>query len=166
MVETKRAATKNKLEFRIVSIKKQSYFQNEYSKYGLGTSDIKKGFVKVKTNVQNENKNGVVSIILNIVFGTNKGKKYYELFGIEAVHNFQIRNFAKIFSNVQKDSFNIPDELMIMFLNISLSGTRGMIVALNTNPDYSNIILPIINPKDLLEEIKKNMRRNRNIKNR
>jgi hypothetical protein len=159
MVKTKRVLTKSKMEFRIASIKKQSYFQNEYSKFGLGILDIKKGFVKVKTNIQIDNKNGIASILLNIVFGTNKQKKHFELFGIETVHNFQIRNFAKIFSGTKKEPFEIPDELMVMFLNISISDTRGMLVALNTNQDYTNIILPIINPKNLLEEIKKRPKR-------
>lgn len=155
MVKAKKVVTKSKLEFRIRSIKKQSYFQNEYSKFGLVASDIKKGFVTVKTSLQIDNKNGIVSILLNIVCGTDKNKKHYDLFGLEAVHNFQIRNFAKIFSDVQKDNVKVPDELMVIFLNISISGARGMLVALNSNQDYANIILPVINPKDLLEEVKK-----------
>ncbi len=155
MSEVEKNKAKNKFEFRITSIKKLRYFQNEYSMFGLDLGDIKRGFVKLKAHMKIEKQKGILSIFLNVNFSTNKEQKEYELFGIETVHSFQLRNFSKLYVVAETDTFEIPDELMILFINVSVSGTRGMLVALNTIQDYSNIILPVIYPGDLLGELKK-----------
>jgi hypothetical protein len=44
---------------------------------------------------------------------------------------------------------------MATFLGIAVSGTRGMLVVLNTNKYYKKILLPLINPLNVIKNSKK-----------
>ncbi len=145
---------KQKIEFRIVEIKKVSYFQNDFSELGLTKLEIKKGEVALATRFDVSEKEKCVSISIKTNFFVRKDEKRFDLFGIETSHKFEIRNFHKIFFDSVNKKYNIPDKIMPVFLNISISGTRGMLAALCSNPAYSKIILPIINPIDLLNSYK------------
>ena len=120
---------------------------------GLSRKDIKNGTVKLNVGHKVDQAKNSVSILLNVIFKSKKNDKEFDLFGIESVHSFQIKGISKLLS-ADKTKINIPDDFMLAFLNISISGTRGMLAILNANPDYASIILPLIDPKSLLKDIK------------
>ena len=154
MTQSKKLEKNQTIEFRITEIKKISYFQNDFSVYGLVKSDISKGEVSLSINFQLVEEVESVAVYVNTNFSVNKDEKRIELFGIETIHTFAIRNIKNKFYDEKYKNYDIPDNILLTFLNMSVSGTRGMLVALCSNPAYSNIILPIINPFDLLNAYK------------
>lgn len=154
MSKIEKNSYRKKVEFRIAEIKKVSYFQNDYSEFGLLKADLKEIGVNLSTKfIFSENEN-IISIYIKTNFFVNKENKQFELFGIETAHKFEIKDLQKRFFNSVNKKFDIPDNIMLIFINISVSGTRGMLAALCSNPAYSKIILPIINPIDLLNSYK------------
>ncbi len=154
MKKMKPGSPRPQLQFRIVEVKKLSYFQNDHVNLGLSTSDIAKGLVNISPHLESDINKSILSVFLKVVFFTKKQDVTFELFGIETLHRFQIKDFQKKIIVSKDDAIQIPDDLVLTFLNVSISGTRGMLVALNANPAYASIILPILSPKELLDRLK------------
>ena len=79
----------------------------------------------------------------------------YELFSTEAIYRYRIKKFKSLFVTDDPDKYEIPDAFMRTLIGTSLSGMRGIMIALTTIAEYKKIILPLIGTSKLLEEIKK-----------
>ncbi|MDO9576783.1 MAG: hypothetical protein Q7J16_02770 [Candidatus Cloacimonadales bacterium] len=145
---------KKPIQFRLIDIKKLSYFENDPLTLGLKEKSIKNSNVDYGANVHIDGDSGTVSIQTMAKFYIEKDGKRFELFGIETKHIFKIRNFSEVVQNLEKNVYKIPDEIMLTFMNISISGMRGMIALLNTRSEYNQLYFPIINSAKLLEGIK------------
>jgi len=147
---------KKSIQFKIVNIKKLSYFENNPSQIGIKEKKIKNSNVDYGANIHIDNKSGTVSIQTMAKFYLEKEEKKYNLLGIETKHIFKIRNFSNVIHSTKENVYEIPDEIMQTFMNISISGMRGMIAILNTRSEYNQLYLPIINSVSLLKGTKKN----------
>jgi len=144
-----------KIEFRIIEIKKISYFEKDFLEFELKEEDITHGNLALGLELKIDGEQGVLSFIIKANFYYNKDSENYELFGVEALYRFQVKDFKSSFACNKVGEYKIPDGLMLTFLDISTSGTRGMLSVLNTNPAYRKIILPLVDKQQLLSSLKK-----------
>jgi len=42
----------------------------------------------------------------------------------------------------------MPDDLLVTLMSVSYSSARGILAELTAGTDYSNILLPLVNPQD------------------
>ena len=146
---------KKPIQFKLVNIKKLSYFENDPLALGIKEKKIKNSKVNYGASINIDSNSGIVSIKTMARFYMKIKDKKHDLFGIETKHSFMIKNFNDVIENPKKDVYQIPDEIMLTFMNISISGMRGMIAILNTRPEYNQLYFPIINSISLIEGIKK-----------
>lgn len=146
---------KQQIQFKIIEIKKLSYFENDPLVIGLSEKKIKNSNVDYGANVIIAKDQGSVSIQTRANFSLEREGKKYDLFGIEVKHVFKIRNFSQVIQVPDNKTFRIPDNIMHTFINVAISGMRGMLAILNTRSEYNQLFFPIINTKSLLESLKK-----------
>jgi len=144
------------VNYRIVNVKYLNYFENNFHDYEISNIFTKDTKIELSTTPEFDLPKGIVSIGLKVVVSHLKGDKKFLLFGIETVHSFEIKNFKKLFP-LKNGKCVIPDSLMIPFINISISGTRGMLAVKNSIPEYAKHPLPIISPNNILMGLKKNV---------
>ncbi|MGD9900292.1 MAG: hypothetical protein AB7T22_14305 [Calditrichaceae bacterium] len=145
-----------KIEFKIVEIKKISHFENDFSDYGLDADDVITSKMEIGLNLNIDGPKGTLAFNIKVKCFHRLEENNFLLFGIESMYKYRIKNLNKLFKDKAEDKYNFPDNLMSTLLNLAISGTRGMLAALNTTPAYQNIFLPIINPKTLLTDLKNN----------
>ena len=133
------------------------YSEKNFSEYGFKATDVKKGPCEIGFNIKGSPKKGLISIFLMAKFYLKQNKKNYELFTIETVHKFKIKNFSATFKPNKKGKmlYNMPDMFVKHILGIAIGGTRGMLIASNKNPRYKNIILPLLDISKLLDSYKR-----------
>jgi len=141
-----------KIEFRIDEIAKISHVERDPIDYGLSVSDLKKENMQVSVNLSIDDKKGKISFKIKAQFMHSNGKEEVDLFGIESLYRFKIKNF-KQFKTDKPEDFDIPDRFMSDLFTISICGTRGMLAVLNTNPAYKNFVLPLMDPLQIVKEL-------------
>ncbi len=147
---------KNKpIQFKLVEVKKLSYFENDPLALGLSNQKIKNSNVEYGANVNIDKGIGTISVQTRASFSIKKDEKKYDLFGIEVKHVFKIRDFSEVIQIPDEDTFKIPDSIMQTFINVAISGMRGMLAILNTRTEYNKLYFPIVNTTSLLEGLKK-----------
>ena len=78
------------------------------------------------------------------------------LFGSTILCEFKFLNYEKIIKKITDNQVDIPDGLMVTLMSVSYSTCRGILAVLTTGTDYSNVLLPLVNPdefKDMLQSI-------------
>ena len=140
-----------KLEFKIEEIKKISHFEKDFKEYGLLSSDIKDGQMNLNLGLGFDQKNELA--VFNIKINCHTMDSKYLLFGIESVFKYKIKNLNKNFRNEEIQSYQLPKILMNILIGAAISGTRGMMAALNTTPEYQKIYLPIVPTKKFIEDL-------------
>ena len=139
------------LEFRIDEIKKISHFEKDFKDYGLKADEIKEGKMNLNIGLGFDQKNELAIINIKVNCHTKDGK--YLLFGIETIFKYKIMNLNKNYRNEKIQSYQLPKALMNILVGAAISGTRGMMAALNITPEYQKIYLPIIPTQKLIEDL-------------
>jgi hypothetical protein len=67
---------------------------------------------------------------------------------------FKIKNLEKVVINKEDEQLQIDDDLLKTLMNISLGTTRGILATNTKGSPLSKFPLPIINPKELLSNLK------------
>ena len=143
---------KIQLQFRLIEIKKLSYFENNLEDLDFKKKiDINKLPFQLGVLLSINDKAGIIEIILKVTYYFNYNYKKYDLLGLNTSHKFEIKDFINTFHKNDKDEYFIPDQIMANLLGMSISGTRGMLAVLNTSQQYNKIIFPLINPIDVLK---------------
>lgn len=144
-----------KFQYKLIEVKKISYFENDIEKYQF-KDKVKRGNTpfQLTVHIAIDDSSGTIDVILRIKFYYMNNNEKIELFGIDTSHKFKIKNFFEVFLPNDKKEYPIPDEVMTNFLGIAISGTRGMLIVVNTNKQYENILLPLINPLEVLKHSK------------
>ncbi len=145
---------KKSIRFRLLEIKKNRFYQSNYLDFALSKEDVLKGNLKIGVNFELSPNEETISLVLKLDFCHAD----HELFGIETVHKYKIKDFKNAIQYDENKTFNVPDEIMKLWIGIAISDTRGMLVILNSDSDYSRIILPLINLDAFLRSIKKSMK--------
>ena len=147
------AKKKNKIQYRIVEIKRLSQFENNPKDLGLSLEEIQVGEILLNMSVITNLKNNQVKFDLNVIFFKSADKKKIELFGVRTLHRFEIRDMAKVFPRNANNKLEIPDDFMFTLMRLVIGSVRGILAVSNTNAEYSNIYLPVINIKSLVKSI-------------
>lgn len=141
--------------FRLVEIKKIRFYQNDYTEFGLTQDDILKGNLNLGVSYRITPEEETITILLMADFFSKNNK----LFGITTSHTFKVKNFEDSIKFNGKGVFNLPDDLMKLWLSIVISDTRGMLAILNADHEYSKIILPLIHLKSFMKNLKEKQKK-------
>ena len=141
---------KKSIRFRLLEIKKIRFYQSNYLDFGLSKEDVLKGNLKIGVNFELSPNEETISLFLKLDFCHTD----HELFGIETVHKYKIKDFKNAIQYDENKTFNVPDEIMKLWIGIAISDTRGMLLILNSYSEYSRITLPLINLDAFLRSIK------------
>ncbi len=143
-----------RVEYKLAEIKKIYHYERDFAEYGLAKKDIARGRFEVSINLGLDGVKGMVTFKIKADYAHPLGEENIQLFGIITSFNFKIKYFKRTFKTEAPDKYNIPNPIMINFLDIALSGTRGMLAALNTNPSYANFYLPVMDHIKLIKQLK------------
>lgn len=78
------------------------------------------------------------------------------LFGATMLCEYKFLKYEKIIKKTTDNQVDIPDGLLVTLMSVSYSTCRGILAVLTAGTDYSNILLPLVNPaefKDMLQSI-------------
>ena len=78
-------------------------------------------------------------------------KDRYQLGSIKTACIFEIEDFNK-YLNAEKTELKLPDDIILMLNNISISTSRGIMFTHFRGTHLHNAILPLINPAGLKKE--------------
>ena len=138
------------VKMKIVEVKKLNYFEYPLDTLNIKDLNIHNVPFDLNLNLGINNKEGILDFILTIHFYQNVKDEKVILFGIKTSHKFMIFDFENTFKKDKEGRVLLDNGILSTFLSIAISGTRGMLSLLNTSDEYKNIILPIVNPMDLL----------------
>jgi hypothetical protein len=145
-----------KIQYRLVEVKKLSYFENNLDDFNFKEKiDLSTVPFRLMVQLYIHDKEGILDIILRLNYFFKDSNKEYDLFGINTSHRFEIKDFTAHFSKNEKEEYSLPDLFFASLLGVTISGTRGMLVVLNAGHQYKDIVLPLLNPIDVLHSIKK-----------
>ena len=144
-----------KIQYRIIEIRKISNFENSTGDLGLKREDINQGNVQIGILVLVNEKNNQIKFDIDVTFFSMKGNDRYDLFGARTIHRFEIRNMADVFARNENNKLEIPDIFMTSMIRIAIGSVRGILAVLTTNVDYAGIYLPVLDNKVLLNSIKR-----------
>ncbi len=138
--------------FRIHEIKTLSFTENELSQFKIKELSAKKIENEISFRFGVEKKDEVYQVDLYFEFKTlyKQNKKKILLFGIKTVHSYIVKSTEKNLFTIKDDSFSAPEELLFPLLNISIGGTRGILSEKISTPEYKQLYIPIVSPKNLL----------------
>jgi hypothetical protein len=142
------------IEFKLIELKKVHYFENDFSESEYNLKDIRNANFEVGIQIIFNERERIINLELIVNFYKLLEKKRLKLFGIKTTNKFKFKKFKEVFFKDLKKGYMIPDQLMHTLLGISLSNTRGMLAAMNSLPEYSKIVLPLINTKEMLKTMK------------
>lgn len=136
------------VSFNIASISTIRFYENQIE---LGPKEQGKCQLGFGLNI--DSKNGRLIFPMKVKFFSVSDNQNPFL-GIETVHSFSVPNFSKLFKKDANGKFYIPDGLIERLLGLAISGTRGMLVASVTIPEYKKLFLPIVDISRLLAMMK------------
>jgi hypothetical protein len=156
MAKNKEIKNEIPIEFKIAEIKKLSHCEKDYSEYGLSEKDLKS--VRYEFNLKFEIDVDRESLIFILISNCDaeKENQSYHLFDLEILYRFKIKNFRKVFELDERNNLlQVPDPLMASLLGMVISGVRGILAVVNTNPIYRNFIMPIVDVNSIIESFQK-----------
>lgn len=157
MENKKLKKTSEVIEFKLVDLEKKGFSEKNYEDYGLKSSDIKEGGCKIGFNLRIDDKKGIIILAILAEFFSHINKQECKLFSIETVHKFKLKKIGEIVKKNKNNIFNIPDAFVNHLLGIAIGGTRGMLAASITVPEYKKIFLPLVVTSNLLDSYKRTM---------
>lgn len=116
----------------------RSEFNPELLKLGIN--------IEFSSNVENN----IFLIILTIINKYELAGKEITLLDLDFLSEFEISDMKSVIK-IENENFNIPDELLINFISLTYSSARGIIFAKTQGSYLNQYILPVIDPKVLLE---------------
>jgi len=142
--------SQDQIQFRIVEIKKLNHFENDFHEFGLQEDDLNDVGIELTHGLAASPGEDAVIVKLTITYLNNKNTDQ-KLFGITTNTKFEIKDLQKKYVDKKANALNLPIKIIHTVLSISISSVRGILAALNTNPAYQKMILPIINPSELVK---------------
>ena len=64
------------------------------------------------------------------------------------------------FHNPENNQFNIPDNVLVTLLSLSISHTRALLAKNAIGTKFAELYVPIVNPSDVFKELLSNKNRN------
>ncbi len=138
--------SKNPL-FQISSIKLVNFYQNLID----GLEELKTSSVHFETKFGTIPEKSIISAFTKVDFN-HDGRDFL---GIAVVHNFKLKDNT-FFKKCTPDKLDLPSTFLRSLINISVSGTRGFLAAINTNSPFNKFYMPLINVKAInIDDLKR-----------
>lgn len=144
---------KTTIKFRYHKIHKKTFFENPGYLEKNENKNIGKTGYFIETGMKVEPKDKMIYMDINAKLIKKNDDNDIELLGIETTHEFLIENFDDTI-HVDSDHCNLPDQFAVTLLSLSYSSVRGMLFEAATDSNYKNILLPLINPQSIFENMK------------
>ncbi len=142
--------------YRIEDIEILDYKSTDPQSFADRIDAFKNIQVTISTHGDVNEKNGTISALMDVAFSKEYSCVKHEIINIKTSHIFRIKEFNKVIEKDEEGRPVLPNWLILNFLSIAISGTRGMIAARNVYPEYKKVILPLMDPTQMLKGLKKN----------
>lgn len=130
----------------ISRIKEVEYFINESFELQPG-AQVNINF-QVTTNIKLDDK--TVEMLLTAQFvEISEGTV---LLKIKTSNVFSVRELAD-FHKPENGTYDIPDNVMVTFLSLSVSHTRALLAKNAQGTNFAGLYIPIVNPADLFNQL-------------
>lgn len=161
MPNVKKTQSSETIQFRIKKIKNMGYYQNHPEELNLNKNKLNEPVnLEVKLSFGFNIDTGM-AIRADVAFFLGQKKERKELFGLKLQYEFEILNFSQYVEDgdlkiedgdlkIGEKKINLPQNVLKNFVGFVISGARGMLVALNSIPEYSHILLPPIHTESLI----------------
>jgi hypothetical protein len=93
-----------------------------------------------------------LTITLNLTMSFNTPKDVLFMEGTSQ-NIFTVQELPKMVHPENPDQINIPDNILVMLLSISISHTRSLMSQSALGSKFQDIIVPLINPSNLISTI-------------
>jgi hypothetical protein len=97
--------------------------------------------------IRKEEEEFAISTLILYLFKTEEVLKY------ENQIFFKVKNLDQV-ASLENDKVNIKDEFLLSLLSVVIGTTRGMMIKNTMGKKINEFPLPILNPKDVLDNIK------------
>ena len=134
----------------ISRIKEVEYFINESLEIQPG-EQVNINF-QVTTNIKLNDK--TVEMLLTAQFAEIKDGIVF--LKIKTSNVFSVSELAELHKS-ENETFDIPDNVMITFLSLSVSHTRALLAKNAQGSKFSDLHIPIVNPTDLFNQLFKSI---------
>jgi hypothetical protein len=137
------------VEFKLSRVREISFSCTEFEN-GLGKEQIEKNLkIEIGFDFQllNDDNEFSINTVIKYLFKTDEVLKY------ENQIVFKIKNIDQVIQH-QEDKLNIKDEFLISLLSVVIGTTRGMMIKNTMGKRINDYPLPILNPKEVLNNIK------------
>jgi hypothetical protein len=135
------------VEMNILSFNETSLESNELN--GLANEQINYNF---GMSIGAKKEQDVFLFMFTIDFSCET-KTQKKLYSITTNTTFSVTTDKKDLIQINDGGFTAPDSIMLTLVNISIGGTRGMVAAKLSTKEYTKLIMPIIRPKKIIEEM-------------
>lgn len=91
-----------------------------------------------------------VEMILSAIFSEkNQGNVFMRIKTSNVYFLLELSDFH----NPDNNQFNIPDNILVTFLSLSISHTRALLAKNALGTKFAELYIPIVNPSDVLKEL-------------
>ena len=144
------------VSIQILEVKNIKYFENPLTDFNFKNKfNPTKAAFRIDMRMAIFEDLEILELILQIVYKNIEDRQEYDLFGITTSHKFKMLELKQHLTKDEKGQYQVPNQILASMLGISLSGTRGMLSLLNNNDDYRKIVLPVMNPTEMLKNLNK-----------
>ena len=145
---------KSELYIRLSNVKTEEVTFKEPKQEFIDSFDDSHLNIGIGVQLSNDIDQEMITIGLHFFYEYNdEVNPENQLLNYKGAFDFKINNLK---DNVQVTDGNIqiPDNILITLLTIAISSARGIIIAKTAGAFINKYYLPILNPEDILENIK------------
>jgi len=103
---------------------------------------------ELKTNINLEEKS--VEMLLTTLFSEpSQGNLFMK---IKTSNVFLFLEIAD-FYNTENNQFNIPDNILVTFLSLSISHSRALLSKNSLGTKFAEMYIPIVNPSEIMKQL-------------
>ncbi len=130
----------------VKKIKEIEFFVAE--EVAITTTDLFKFGFELTTNFNLSE--STVELILSAIFiEENNGNVFMKI----KTSNLFLFSELAFFYNKEKNEFNIPDNVLVTFLSLSISHTRALLAKSAIGTKFADFYIPIVNPTEVLKQL-------------
>lgn len=151
-------------DFSITKVKTLEFNISELPKEIIGDFNVNNIHLRFGVLFSYNISSNLFAVILNINFVYKIDNFEFILLKFKNIIEFRIDNLKNILIIKSESDFDFKEDCILeMLFSISFSTTRGLLISKTSDTYLSNIYLPIINPTEVIKDMKK-IKNKKNIK--
>lgn len=109
----------------------------------------------VNINLEQQVSFSIPDDLVTLVISTKFSVKGTEKIIAHAIvqNTFAIKNLARMRNRENPELLDLPDQLLIMILSISISHSRALMASSLMGTKYQDMYIPIVNPADAMKQL-------------